>query len=285
MSVAPPAPSNAARPGECDVISRPVRIDRRDASPAGDLTFDREGFLVIVDGRDIVRMAENGRTERLLQNVMPPGRRVYLLRVLSDDSVFLAESQTSNLLRFDPQGRRTFVMDGPMQLLEGPNNRIYVTSIDGELIRLDLANDRTSVLARVPGGTLRGLTFSPDFKTLYVAERESRTLRTFNVDPDGSVDPPVIRARGLGQGADGLATDICGNVYVADRFGPLLRVRPDGRTETVVDPGGGLSALAFGSGRQGWDERSLYAVSEDRGGLYEITIGIRGARPVPPAAD
>jgi hypothetical protein len=41
--------------------------------------------------------------------------------------------------------------------------------------------------------------------------------------------------------------------------------------------GARLSALAFGSGRQGWDERTLYGVSENRGGLYEIALGIRGA--------
>jgi hypothetical protein len=75
----------------------------------------------------------------------------------------------------------------------------------------------------------------------------------------------------------------CGVAIVADREGaPLLRVTPAGRIETVTDLWAPVSALAFGSGRQGRDARSLYAVSEARGGVYEKELDVPGAPPLPP---
>jgi sugar lactone lactonase YvrE len=144
-----------------------------------------------------------------------------------------------------------------------------------------MESERTRVVERF-NGSLRGITFSPDFKTLYVANRENASLHGMNVRPDGTVENARVITRNLGSSPDGLATDICGNIYVADRTGdPLVRVTPTGQVEEVVDMGTPLSSLAFGSGKQGWDERSLYAVSEGRAAVFEIRLGVRG--PLPPA--
>ena len=281
-----PVPPNGSLPGECDPITRSLDISVvRPLPPTGDLTFDSDGFLVLAIGRDIVRLTRGGTSATLVNNALLPNRTIFGLRVVPDGSVFFTDSSTDNLIRYDPRGdRRTFSMNAPVQFVRGPTGRFYVTGINGELFALDVESGQSRVLARL-GGSLRGLTFSPDYKTLYVAERESRTLRSFPVENDGGLDEPRIFARNLGQGIDGLTTDICGNVYVADQSGdPLLRVTPAGRVESL-DIETSLSALAFGSGRQGWDERSLYAVSEERGGLYEIRIGVRGAHPLGPAQD
>ena len=48
--------------------------------------------------------------------------------------------------------------------------------------------------------------------------------------------------------------------------------------------GNDVAGLAFGSGKQGWDDHALYGVSDsgrDVGAIYEIKIGIRGAPPLP----
>jgi sugar lactone lactonase YvrE len=274
----PPAAPPPVMPGECDVIEAPVRVTMAaPASPSGDLTFDDEGFLVLAQGRDIVRLARGEPVVRVLEDALQPGQQLYGLRVAADGSIFLTDNETDLLIRYDARGaRRTFSMDRPVQFVGGPGGDLYVTGVGGELYRLDPQTGRTTVLARIPGG-LSGLTFSPDQKVLYVGDRDGRILRRFEVRPGGTLAPPDILTRGLGRGSDGLATDICGNVYVADQSGdPLLRVSPAGRVEKVADLPEPLSAIAFGSGRQGWDERSLYGVSETEGGLYEIRIGVRG---------
>jgi hypothetical protein len=277
-----PTPPGSVPP-VCD-LDRPIRVLQHNASPSGDLAFDRQGFMVLGVGRDIARLAKGGDPMPFIENALPPGRTIYGLRMLSDGSVFFTDNRTDILFRYDARGmRRTFTMNAPIQLAQTPGGDFFVTGSQGQLFRLDPQTGRSSVEARMDG-TLRGLVFSPDYKTLYVTERESRTLRSLRVQPDGALDAPRIWARGLGQEAAGLATDICGNVYVADQSGPLLRVTAAGRLETVTQVEG-LSAIAFGSGRQGWDDRTLYGVSESRGGLYEIRIGVLGAPPLPIAAD
>jgi hypothetical protein len=42
-----------------------------------------------------------------------------------------------------------------------------------------------------------------------------------------------------------------------------------------------VAGLAFGSGKQGWDDHTLYGVSSHQGLIYEIKLGVRGAPPPP----
>ncbi len=281
----PPAPPAGPLPGECD-LTRPVRVTMQGASAGGDLTFDGEGYLVLADGRDIVRLARGRAPLPLVQNALGPGRSLYGVRVLDDGTVFLTDNSTDIVFRFDTSGvRRSFTMDRPVQFVRGPAGGLYVTGIGGDLFYLDTQTERTRVLTRIDG-SLRGITFSPDYKTVYVSDRDNRAVHALQLRADGTVDPPRLLSRNLGRGPDGLATDICGNVYVADRNGDaLMRVSPAGRVETVADVGVPLSGLAFGSGKQGWDDHALYAVSEERGNLFEIRLGVRGPGQPPPSAD
>jgi hypothetical protein len=283
-SIAPPAVPDArpagAVPGECDTIPRPVRFTMQPATESGDLTFDGDGFLVLPAERNIMRLTKGGAATTLVANALGVGRIVYGLRVLADGALAMTDDRSDFLTRFDSGGaRREITMDAPLQFATGPGGMLYVTGDAGDLFLVDPVAGRTTVIGRSTG-TLRGITFSPDFKTLYVVDRRSSSLLSFKLRPDGTVDPPTTWATDVGESPDGLATDICGNVYVADSSGdPLVRVLVNGRrVETIMElDGARLSALAFGSGRQGWDERTLYGVSESRGGLYEIPLGIRGA--------
>jgi hypothetical protein len=273
-----PTPPAGPVPGECDITTRPVRFSAQDATEGGDLTFDGEGYLVMADGRDLVRLARGNPPIPLVQNALRPGRSLFGVRVLEDGTVFVTDNSTDIVFRIDASGvRRMFTMDRPVQFVRGPGGGLYVTGIGGELFYLDMQTERSRVLTRV-GGSLRGITFSPDYKTIYVSDRSNGSVLSLDLRADGSVGQSRVLTRNLGSAPDGLATDICGNVYVADRTGDaLMRVTPAGRVETVVDVGSPLSGLAFGSGKQGWDDHALYAVSESRGRLYEIRLGVRGA--------
>jgi sugar lactone lactonase YvrE len=152
----------------------------------------------------------------------------------------------------------------------------------GELFLVEPASGKVTSIAQT-NGHLRGLSYSLDYKTLYISDSGNKALLTAKVRPDGTVDAPVTFARGLGTFADGVATDICGNVFVSDKNGgPLLRVTPAAKVEMVSPLNGDhVAGLAFGSGKQGWDDHSLYGVSEQDSAIYEIKLGVRGAPPPP----
>jgi hypothetical protein len=268
-------------------VHLPVVLGMRRATPSSDLTFDSEGYLLILDGRGVTRLAYGATPQMLIPDAVF-SRRVDGLLALPNGDVLIADYDNDELLRLNANGarRRFNTIVGPGKFARGPGDSLYVTGYNGELFRVDPNNGRATSLARI-FGRLGGLAFSVDYKTLFASDNRNGDLLAFKLRPDGTVDQTPARVRGLGQGPAGLATDICDNVYVADDSGgPVLRVTPTGQIEKVTSGGDftRLSALAFGSGKQGWDDRTLFAVSADRGGLYELKLGVRAAPPPPAAA-
>jgi sugar lactone lactonase YvrE len=280
-------PPPDATPSECadPALKLPVQFTVTRASPAGDLAFDGDGFMVSFDGRDLTRVARGVRPEMLISGALPFNNTVEGMELMPDGTVMVADRQADELVRLDPRNQkrtRPIGIPQPVKVLRAPNGSLYVASVTGELFLVEPDSGRISSLART-SGRLRGLTYSVDHKVLYISDSGNRQLLSARVRPDSTIDPPAMFAKGLGIYPDGLATDICGNVFVADNNGgPLLRVTPAAKVETVSNlDGNDVAGLAFGSGKQGWDERSLYAVSDRNGALYEIKIGVRGAPPLP----
>jgi len=279
----PPPPPPSAPTLDC-TLKQPIGFETRRSSQSADLTFDSEGFLVIANGRDVERLASNGAPQMLIQNALTFSKVVDGLGVLPGGDVVVADSQTDSLDRFTPGSnqRRSINVRSPAKFARAPGGTLWVTSTDGDLFRVDLANGKSSVAAHTDGN-LRGVTFGPDFKTIYVSDDRNQVLLSGQIQADGTVTGLRTFSGRLGEFPDGLATDACGNVYVADRFGgPLLRVTATGKTEMVSNLNRApLYGIAFGSGKQGWTDTSLYGVSADRGDLYEIRLGIKGAPPSP----
>ena len=79
---------------------------------------------------------------------------------------------------------------------------------------------------------------------------------------------------------DGMTTDVCGNVYMTDHFGPLLRIDPDGNVEVAADFSGTgtqyTPAVRFGSGVGGWDEQTLYVMSQGTNTVFAVEVGVLG---------
>jgi hypothetical protein len=62
----------------------------------------------------------------------------------------------------------------------------------------------------------------------------------------------------------------------------VRRITPAGRTEVIADlRNASVSSLSFGSGKHGWDDRSLYGLDVQEGDLFEIKVGARAAPPPP----
>jgi len=84
---------------------------------------------------------------------------------------------------------------------------------------------------------------------------------------------------------DGIAVDICGNVYVADYGATIIyRITPDGQTVDKVidgsDQGAYLPNMQWGSGVGGWSKTHMYLPDGWKKGVFEVELGIPGA-PVP----
>jgi sugar lactone lactonase YvrE len=296
----PPAPPPDAAPppdmappvaAECvdNALKQPIGFDVTRGQPGGDLTFDSSGFMVSLDGRDIVRMARGARPDLLVNNAVPPfNRSVDGLGVLADGTVVITDTNGNSLMFSNNMRntRREIDLSGPGKFLVGPNGNLLVAGAQGgEIYSVEPGNARVTVLARVDA-RFRGLTYSLDYKTIYLSDSKNGALHSAKLRADGTVEPPQVWVRGLGVFPDGVTTDICGNVYVSDRNGgPLLRVTPAGKLETVTTLNRNeVSGLAFGSGKQGWDDHTLYGVSERQGQIYEIRLGVRGLPPPPPVS-
>ena len=208
------------------------------------------------------------------------------------------------MLRFEADGSRTTLADSfegvrlnsPNDVVVDRSGRIWFTDpcysdrsrmqLDHDAIyRLDPQADGTFSITRVTFDTTRpnGLAFSPDERTLYVAESPPapdgvRQLRAYPVLDDGSLGQHrVLHDFGPHRGIDGMRVDADGCIVAAcgwDKSGPGPRVgvfAPDGAVlgdyPTPVNP----TNLCFGDA----DLRTLYVTGYD-GSLYRAHTDRRG---------
>lgn len=287
----PPAPDASdpppvTRPPECDLATKlPITATFRNYIPdSDDFTFDNDGYFLVRSGRDIARLAYLGPPEMVMKNVVGERNTIDSLRMLAGGDIVVADYTSDSLVRLDlntRQQRKLASLKSPNKLTIGPGGKLYVVGIEGDIYVVDADSGKTNLIGRVDG-RLRGLTFSPDYKTLYVSDARNNTLLSLQLRADGTADQPRVWVRNLGGGPDGMTTDVCGNVYVSDHANSSIRrVTPRGSVQVVANIDRTTSSIGFGSGRQGWDAKTLYTVSVERGGSYEIKIGIPAAPPPP----
>lgn len=220
------------------------------------LTLDRQGRLVICESGDrrITRLDDNGRTvlaDRYQgKRLNSPNDLVYR----SDGSLYFTDP---------PYGLRKEDNDPDKEL---SINGIYRLSPDGQLRLLDDRLYRPN-----------GMAFSPDERTLYVAnsDRERHFVLAYPVDADGGLGPARVffgfPSRRDPDRPDGIKVDVNGNVYVAathgvwvfDQYGtPLGMILPDERPANI----------AWGD-----DGRTLYITASTS--LYRIALRVMGVFP------
>ena len=251
--------------------------------PSEDFTFDGDGYLLALENaRTLVRVARGGAPRLVAPNVVANGRG---LRVLPGGDVVIADQDRSLLVRIDRTGaarRLTTTIANPNGLALGPGGKLYATDfgVTGNVYQVDPDSGDTLVLGS-PAAGANGIAFSPDYRFLYVGDHDTGSLFRLPMLPDGRADAPQRWAGGIGQ-PDGLAVDRCGNVYAASWDRRLYRVTATGEVATVAELPGTVSAVAFGSGKQGWKARSLYVMAIQDGGVFEIDIGQEPGPPPPP---
>jgi gluconolactonase len=123
-----------------------------------------------------------------------------------------------------------------------------------------------------------GLAFSPDQKTLYVADTGRYHTRAFPVRPDGSLDVAAGRVfaehdPGVAGGPDGVKVDRAGRVYVAVALG-IWVYEPDGRLLGILPTPQRPSNLNWG----GADARTLIITAVDA--VHSIRFKEPGLAPI-----
>jgi len=129
--------------------------------------------------------------------------------------------------------------------------------------------------------TPNGLAFSPDESILYINDSRRRHIRTFDVQPNGTLalatDRVFCDLKGERPGIpDGMKVDVEGNVYCGGAGG-IWVIDPSGKhLGTIVHGQPATTNLAFG----GEDWRTLFFTSRNTLGSTQMKIpGV----PVPPA--
>jgi gluconolactonase len=127
-----------------------------------------------------------------------------------------------------------------------------------------------------------GIILSPDEKTLYVANTLGAFVVAFDVQPDGSARNPrnfarlagiLMTNRGVRSGADGLAVDEAGRLYVASTIGVQVFSAQGGHLGTIpIGNPDGPQNLAFA----GPDKKTLYVVGD--GAVWKIGMLAQGPK-------
>jgi gluconolactonase len=220
-------------------------------------------------------------------------------------STFLENSNGSNGLGFDAKGRLISVQTTPKQTRVGviypKGSETTLAEVDGRPNDLTVAKNggvyftvpagaNSAVFYIAPGGTAiktsasienpNGITLSRDEKTLYVNNTRGDYIVAFDIQSDGRLTNQRNFARyqgttktadGVTSGADGLAIDNDGRLYVAiNTSGGVQVFSPQGEYLGTIPTSRGAQNLAFA----GPDKRTLYVVG--RGAAFKVQLQAQG---------
>lgn len=233
-----------------------VSVFREPSDNANGLAFDHAGRLLACEhsARRVSRAEMNGAASSVVEKF--EGKRL----------------NSPNDLAFAGDGAIYFT-DPPYGLpkqTEGKEldfNGVYRLSPKGELSVLVKDFERPN-----------GIGFSPDRKTLYVADTAKMHVRAFDVRADGSLTNGRVFgemrrwAPNIQGGPDGLKVDVRGNVYVTGAGGVWVYDK-SGKTLGVIQTPEVPANCGFGDA----DFKTLYITA--RTGLYKIRMNVKGMKP------
>lgn len=210
------------------------------------------------------------------------------------------------IVRYEPDGGTTVIathfegarLNSPNDITSDKQGRLWFTDPRYGANRADMELDHESVyrldpptdggdwaITRVTSDTTRpnGLVFSPDGKTLYVAESPPgsdgrRELRAYPVEAAGTLGSAlVLHDFGPHRGIDGMRVDSAGNIVAScgwTQSGPGPRIAvfaPDGTVLAEHPTPANPTNCVFGD----TDRRGLYVTAYD-GKLYHARTDLQG---------
>lgn len=254
-----------------------------------DLAFDREGNVIGSNDTTIFKSKYNSTPVPFVPNLNFRAG----LRYLPNGHLVVCNNNAGSLVRVDEEGVIHTLLTGlsyPNGITVDMEGWVYFTEHDKNLVkRVNPFTGEWTVLTDKISNP-NGITFSVDYKTLYLGGFDGDpTVWSMSIAADGTPGKLIAFATGVGSGAlDGMATDACGNVYIADYGATVIyRISPDGQDVKPVISGAGVSGaylpnMQWGSGIGGWDPMKLYLPDGWNKGVFEVDIGVPGApRPFP----
>ena len=247
-----------------------------------DLAFDDQGNVIGADAGNLFKSTYAGES-----SIWVPGAGGFIagLRALPSGDVVYADVSSGTLFRVDPSGAHVAVLSG-LQYANGLevdlDGNVYAAEQNaGRVRRIDpYSGDFDIVAEDLPNPN--GVSFSPDYTTLYVGSFGSGTIHAVPFDEDGQPGDAVPIVEQLGNGMlDGMGVDACGNIYVCEYLAAKVwRISPDGvDRQRIVDFSADtewIPNMQWGPGYGGWAADHLYVLDIAATRLYEVPLGVPG---------
>jgi sugar lactone lactonase YvrE len=264
-------------------------FESRQLTPSREYTFgiegpavDRTGSLYVVNHQKqgTIGKVSPGASASQHFIALPPGSVGNAVRFGPDGRMFVADYKNHNIFVFErgqSEPRIYFHSDQfnqPNDLTIASDGTIYASDPhwkrrDGQVWRVTRGPDDTGVGSVMTSarkmGTTNGIDLSPDEKTLYVGESETREIWAYQMDGAKLINQRPIKSF-PDFSIDGLRTDIDGRIFVTRILkGTVVVLLPNGKVEREIT----LKAkeptnLAFG----GPDGKTVF-VTQRQGGFIE----------------
>lgn len=224
-----------------------IETFRQPSGNSNGLTFDREGRFIACEhgNRRVSRTEADGKVIALAEK--------YQDKRLNSPNDVVVKSDGSVYFTDPPYG----IQSAQKEL---PFNGVFRLSPEGKLTLLVGDFERPN-----------GLAFSPDEKTLYIADTAKGHVRAFDVLPDGTLKGSRVFAET--PGPDGMKVDTQGNLYVTSNGVAVFDAKGKrlGEIKVAERP----ANCSFGDA----DNKTLYITA--RTGLYKVRLKVPGVRVVP----
>ncbi len=270
-------------------IAQETRFQSRQVTPAGEYTFGIEGPAVDAAGNlYVVNFGKPGTIGKLAPSasqselfaVLPEGSVGNAIRFDPEGRMFVADYKKHNIFLVSPDGKNVetyFHSDDfnqPNDMTIATDGTIYASDPhwkqhDGQVWRIRKSADGNVVGERMAAdrrmSTTNGIDLSPDGKTLYVGESDTREIWSYRIDGTHLLSPRLVK-RFDDFDIDGLRTDTGGDLFVARILkGTIAVLSPQGKLKREIT----LNAkeptnLAFG----GNDGKTVF-VTQRKGGFIE----------------
>jgi sugar lactone lactonase YvrE len=270
-------------------IAQETLFQTRQITPTGEYTFGIEGPAVDQRGNlYVVNFGKPGTIGKLppgaaqseLFSTLPEGSVGNAIRFDGEGRMFVADYKKHNVFLVSPDGKDVkpyFHSDDfnqPNDMTVAADGTIYASDPhwkrhDGQIWRISKSADGEAVGEKMtsprPMSTTNGIDLSPDGRTLYVGESDTREIWAYGIDGTRLTAPRLVK-RFADFDIDGLRTDIDGNLFVARILkGSIAELSPQGNLKreiqlTAPEP----TNLAFG----GEDGKTVF-VTQRKGGFIE----------------
>jgi signal peptidase len=287
-----------AEPG--GAVDEPLFVSKR-ITPPNEYTSGIEGPAVDASGHlYVVNFGKSGTVGRLkaggsqseLFASLPAGSIGNGIRFDRQGNMYVADYKKHNVWVIAPGETRPTIyfhserLNQPNDLAIAADGTLYASDphftapIGGRIWRIVRGADGKGAGEVMTSprrlGTTNGLDLSPDGKTLYVSESNSRQVWAYRLDGNKLLDPRLVKGFPDFE-VDGLRTDIDGRIYLARlSAGKIAVIGADGSLlREVATAGRQPTNLSFG----GPDGRTVYVTQKEGRFIEAFRVDRPGREP------